>query len=84
MTDYKDCFEGIGCFKGEFHVTVDPNVPPVIHPPRRIPVALQDALKHELETLVKQNIITKVDTPNQLGKLYRVRLKTQRFTSVVP
>ena len=63
MTDYKDCFEGIGCFKGEFHVTVDPNVPPVIHPPRRIPVALQDALKHELETLVKQNIITKVDTP---------------------
>ena len=37
MTDYKDCFECIGCFKGELHVTVDPNV--------------------------KQNIITKVDTP---------------------
>ena len=46
----------------EFHVRVDPNVPPVIHPPRHTPVALQDALKHELETLVKQNIITKVDT----------------------
>ena len=75
MTDYKDCFEGIGCFKGEFHVTVDPNVPPVIHPPRHIPVALQDTLKHELDTLCKTEHNHKSGYPNQLGKLCHVHLK---------
>ena len=30
---YKDCFEGTSCFKGEFHITLDPAVPPVLHPP---------------------------------------------------
>lgn len=33
LCQYKDCFEGIGCFKGEFHITLVPTVPPVIHPP---------------------------------------------------
>ena len=63
LCQYQDCFEGIGCFKGEFHITLDPAVPPVIHPPRRVPEALREPLKKELEALVQQGIITKVDEP---------------------
>ena len=26
LCQYKDCFEGIGCFRGEFHITLDGNL----------------------------------------------------------
>ncbi len=61
--EFKDCFEGIGCFPGEYRITVNPDVPPVVHPPRRVPVALQDKLKKELDTLVSQQIIAPVTKP---------------------
>ena len=32
LIHYEDCFKGVGCFQGEFHITLDPTVPPVIHP----------------------------------------------------
>jgi hypothetical protein len=51
---YGDCFEGIGCFQGEFHITLDPSIPPVVHPPRRVPEALREPLKKELDSLVEQ------------------------------
>lgn len=63
LRQYADCFEGIGCFSGEFHITLDPTIPPVVHPPRRVPEALQEPLRKELESLVNQGIITKVDEP---------------------
>lgn len=63
IQQHTDCFEGIGCFHGEFHITLDPTVPPVIHPPRRVPAALSEPLKKELDSLVAQGIISKVDEP---------------------
>ena len=36
LCQYQDCFQGIGCFQGEFHITLDPTVSPVIHPPRLV------------------------------------------------
>ena len=27
LKQYRDCFEGIGCFQGEYHITIDPAVP---------------------------------------------------------
>ena len=38
-------------------------VPPVVHYPRRVPVALREPLKEELDTLIQQGIIAKVDRP---------------------
>ena len=35
----------------------------MVHPPRRVPFALQDRLKQELDRLVEQNIVEKVDYP---------------------
>ena len=63
LQQHKDRFNGVGCFQGEFHVVLDPTIPPVIHPPRRVPVALQLPLKKELDSLVEQEIIAKVDEP---------------------
>ena len=63
LHEYADCFSGIGCFEGEFHITLDPAVTPVIHPPRRVPEALQEQVKKELDSLEAQGIITKVSEP---------------------
>ena len=53
----------LDAFQGEFHITLDPAVPPVIHPLRRVPEALCEPLKRELDALVEQGIIVKVDEP---------------------
>ena len=29
LKQFKDCFEGVSCFQGEYRITVDPAVPPV-------------------------------------------------------
>ena len=51
LRDYVDCFSGFWCFEGEFCITLDPKVPPVIHPPQRVSEALQEPLKKELDSL---------------------------------
>ena len=61
LKQYPECFNGIGKFQGEYHITVDPSVPPVIHPPRRVPVSLKDDIKSELDDMVKNGIITKLE-----------------------
>nr|XP_054752823.1 uncharacterized protein LOC129258608 [Lytechinus pictus] len=35
---YPDRFEGIGQFSGEYHIVIDKDVQPVIHPARRCPI----------------------------------------------
>ena len=60
---YKDCFKGIGAFPGEYKIILDPEVQPVIHPPRRVPEALRTPLKRELDSLVEQNILAKTEEP---------------------
>ena len=63
LKQFKDCFEGVGGFQGEYRITVDPAVPPVVHPPRRVPEALREPLKKELDSLVEQGILAKVTEP---------------------
>lgn len=63
FSQYQVCFQGIGCFQGEFRTTLDPTVPPVIHPPRRVPETLRAPLKRELDAHIEQGIIAKVDEP---------------------
>lgn len=40
-------------------------VRPVVHPPRRVPVALRDRLKEELDKVVKEGIIIPVTEPTK-------------------
>ena len=60
MKDYADVYSGLGCLPGEYHITVDPDIPPVVHPPRRIPHAKRSKLKQELDRMVRSGIIEKV------------------------
>ena len=61
MKQYPKCFDGIGKFPGKYHITVDPNVVPVVHPPRHLhPIALRDEIRTELEDMIQNGIITKI------------------------
>ena len=38
LSPFADVFHGIGCLPGEYSISLDRNVSPVVHPPRRVPV----------------------------------------------
>ena len=44
-------------------VRVDDNIPPVVHPPRKVPVPLRETLKTKLDNLVKHGIVAKLTEP---------------------
>jgi hypothetical protein len=64
MAEYKDVFGEIGCLQGEYHIITDPEVKPVIHPPRKIPISMMDKLKAELERMKQLDLIDKIDEPS--------------------
>lgn len=54
-------FTGIWCFPGpEYHIELDPNVKPVQHLPKNVPVHLQPTYKDELVRLVELGIVKEV------------------------
>ena len=57
---YPECFDGIGKLKGEYHITLDPAVPPVVHPPLKVPISMKDEIKDELDNMAKNDIIAKI------------------------
>ncbi|GBO09304.1 Retrovirus-related Pol polyprotein from transposon 17.6 [Araneus ventricosus] len=62
IKQYKDVFTGTGEFPDEpYHITLKDNAIPVIHPPRRVPQALQPKLKESLDKL--ERIVSKVNKP---------------------
>ncbi|KAK3107010.1 hypothetical protein FSP39_004902 [Pinctada imbricata] len=65
LSEYSDIFEGIGKFPGECNIQIDPAIPPVVHPPRKVPLALHDRLAQELTRMETEGIITKVTEPTQ-------------------
>lgn len=65
LKEYKDVFTGLGNLEGEYKITVDEAVKPVIHAPRRVPVAIRDELKMLLEQMEKDEIIARVTKPTQ-------------------
>ena len=46
----KDAFQGMGCLPGDYHIDVDPTLPPVQHLSRRVPVPLKDKLAKRQNT----------------------------------
>ena len=63
MKECSDVFEGLGCMDGPYHMELDETVKPVVHLPRKVPVALRDRLKEELDKLVREKVITPVTEP---------------------
>ena len=57
-------FKGLGEIKGVQHkIEIDPNASPVVHPPHRVPVALHEPLKEELQIMEKLGVIKKCNKP---------------------
>lgn len=64
LVHYADVFTGIGKLEGEIHLEVDASVKPVQLPPRRVPFAIKDKLKQELEEMCKNGILEPVSEPS--------------------
>ena len=59
---YAYLFSGIGRFKCKpVYITMKQNSTPVQKPPRRVPIAMKDKFKQELESMEAQGIISKYD-----------------------
>ena len=55
--------EEVGQLEGEYHIKLDATISPVQHAPRRVPVALRDQLKAELDKMTEQGTIAPVTAP---------------------
>jgi hypothetical protein len=55
--------EGVGRLEGQYQIRLDPSIPSVQHPPRRVPVPLRDILQRTLGDLNNQGIIVPVQVP---------------------
>ena len=63
LEKYPKCFRGVGLFSGEYHIDLKQNAEPVIHPPRRVPESMKDAVKKELQRMIEIDVIEKVEQP---------------------
>ena len=63
IKQYEDVFQGMGCLPGDYHIDVNPTVPPVQHLPRRVPLPLKDRLKEKIEELEHKGVIKQVNEP---------------------
>ena len=61
----QDVFGEIGCVSGEHHIQIEENATPVIHPPRRVPYALMNNFKTELDRMKRLDIIEEIDEPTE-------------------
>ena len=62
---YHDVFERLGQLQGEYTIQVDKSVRPVVHPPRKVPAPMGEAIRAELDRLTAENIIVPVTEPTK-------------------
>jgi len=65
LSQYIDVFNGLGKLCGQYKILTDPAVPPVEHPPRKLPISLREQVKAELNDMVENHIIVPVTEPTR-------------------
>ena len=60
---YSKCFDGLGRISDPYHIKINPDATPVVHPPRKLPSALRDRVQNELQDMESRGIIKKVNEP---------------------
>ena len=50
---------------GNYHLTIDSSVKPVVHPPRKIPLSIKGKVEAELQRLTELDIVEPVSKPTQ-------------------
>lgn len=63
LEEYDDVFEGLGKLDGQYHIITDESIRPVVHPLRRLPVAMTERVQRKLEEMAAANLIERVDQP---------------------
>ena len=63
--DYPELCEGLGCLPGKYSIKLQQGANPVIHPPRKVPIALKDSIKAELDRMEAEGVVVKVDEPTE-------------------
>ncbi|CAE1167131.1 unnamed protein product [Acanthosepion pharaonis] len=58
---YPEKLDRIGHFTEEYHIVLRPNTHPIVHAPRKCPIHMRDEIKAELDEMMPQGIIRKVD-----------------------
>ena len=61
--EFKDVFEGLGCFEQAYHIELKNDTVPVCEPPRRVPFALRESLKIKLDSMEEQGVIKRWTNP---------------------
>ena len=61
--EFPDRFKGIGQFPGEYKIQLHHDAHPVIHVPRKCPIALHAKVKEHLNKMECLGVITHVDEP---------------------
>ena len=79
LDECKDVFEGLGDLPGEYHIVTDDAVPPVEHPPRRVPVALRNQIKEKLDEMVASDVSTPVTEPTEWVSSMLVIVKPKKL-----
>ena len=57
LEEYDDVFNGLGALPGAYKVAIDEQAQPVVHAPRRVPVALRPRIKNKLNELVDVKLL---------------------------
>ena len=63
VSEFEDVFSAEGKLPDKLHLEIDKSVPPVVLPVRKVPFAVQEPLRQELERLVTKGILETVDVP---------------------
>ena len=60
---YPDRFEGIGHFPDTYHITLWNDARPVVHAPRKCPIAMQPLVPEKVDEFLEQRSIVPVEEP---------------------
>ena len=60
---FPESFDTLGNFPGEYHITVDPSIAPVVHAPRKYAIQRREAMKEEIEKMEAMGVIKKETGP---------------------
>ena len=65
FAEFSECFGDIGSLPKTHHISVKPEVTPTISSERRVPIALCEKLKSQLDRMIKLDVIEPVSEPTE-------------------
>lgn len=66
FTEYAELFDDeLGTLPVTYSMKINPDITPVVRPPRRRPVAMRDKVQAELKNMTKLGVITPISEPTE-------------------